>query len=208
MLDSSLNVNEGAVQVYISYITSHSYLNDAFSFSVPALGADQELSLSPTPNPAKYNSPYDHANAVATVTRANATVIATSQDAWQQNHEKLAAAHALVKKYTSRLRSLPNVWDAAGEDIAGCLQEASERFQGFHGRKTLILASPLVRMVNASNLINLSDSIEVIDWSCAFASASDCASEKSTWVQRLLSFGASHVTIHDPQQSVVEPPTF
>src|SRR5437660_5363354 len=45
VLDSSVNINEGAMQVYISYITSQSYLQDAYSFS---LGSLQDDPRSPT----------------------------------------------------------------------------------------------------------------------------------------------------------------
>lgn len=212
MLVAAVNVNEGAWQVYISYITSHSYLKDAFSFAVAAIPADpQTPTLKPLPNPAKFNSPYDYADAVAAVKKVNDATLANWQARLSSNHEKLTAARALVKQYTRRLRSLVNIFDNTGEDVAGCLQSASERFAaaGFHGRKTLIIASPLVNMVNASNGIHLAGAtVEVIFRSCQLASADACIAATDAWKQKLLSFGASSVSIRDPQSSLVVPPSF
>ena len=55
---TSISINEGAIQVYISYISSRSYLQDAFSFAVPALTDDpREPALQLLPDPAKFSSP-------------------------------------------------------------------------------------------------------------------------------------------------------
>lgn len=211
MLESpgSIHLNEGAVQVYISYITSFSYLKDAFSFSVPALGADQEPVSSQTPNPASYDNPYDLANAKATVISANATTIATAQAQWSSNHEQLRLARDLVRKYANKLRSLPNIADPQLEDVAGCLQSASGRMAGFDGNKTIILASPIAQSASSLPFIDLSSiAIEVINRNCVLVSPNACIASAEAWRQKLLSFGASSVSIHDPLQSQVEKPTF
>src|SRR5207245_2321903 len=48
-----VNVNEGQITAYFSYIVGiNSYLKDAFSFSDPAIPADEiNVALSPTPDP-------------------------------------------------------------------------------------------------------------------------------------------------------------
>jgi hypothetical protein len=212
MLDNpgSIHTNEGKVQVYISYITSFSYLKDAFSWSVDAIGADQQPSLQPTPDPAKYQNPYDHSSAVATVTNENAIAVAAAQAQWNKNHVTLAAARSKVKQFTNRLRfSFANINDPTGEDVGSCLQTAQERMRGFVGRKTIILSSPLAEDAATLPFIDLTGiSVEVINWNCVFRSAQACIASRAAWEAKLLSFHSLSASIKDPQQSIVDPPTF
>ncbi|SRR6266487_6556809 len=205
----TVNVNSSAYSVYISYITSSSYLKDAFSFNVEAIAADRARpTLEPLPDPAKFSSPYDYATAKNAVDKKNAALLATWQLELKINHDKLAAARAVLTQNIRRLRSLRNLHDSGLENVAGCLQSASERLQapGFHGRKTLIIASPLVRMISdTTNGINLAGvNVQVIMWNCQLASADDCIASKSAWIQKFRSFGASSVSILDQQQSAIE----
>ncbi len=207
MLESpgTVNVNEGQITAYFSYIVgTNSYLKDAFSFSVPAMRADENtVALSPTPDPAKFHNQYDYANAQASVTTANATPIALQQAQLQSNHMALTNALALVRKNAEKLRTLPNVHDSSLEDVKGCLQAASERFQSFQGRKTLIIASPLVHMLDSTTGINLSGvHVEVIFKTCQLASSDACIASAASWKQTFLSLGASQVSISDPQASL------
>lgn len=205
----AVNVNEGQITAYFSYIVgTNSYLKDAFSFSVPAISADENnVTLSPTPDPAKFQNQYDYANAQATVTSANTTPIAAQQEQLKSNHAALDAAKALIKSYIeNKLRILPNVHDLSLEDVKGCLQAATERLQipGFHGRKTLIIASPLVHMLDSTIGINLSGvHVIVIFKTCQLASSDDCINQANAWKQTFLRLGASQVSIFDPLASTV-----
>src|SRR2546421_1184545 len=141
------------MQVYISYITSQSYLQDAYSFSLGSLQDDPRMPvLQPLPDPAKFSSPYDYATAKNAVDKKNAALLSAWQMELKNNHEKLAAARAVLMQNTKKLRSLKNLKDPGLENVAGCLQSASERLQtpGVHGRKNLIFSSPPVRMVDTS----------------------------------------------------------
>ncbi len=213
MLDSpsSVNVNEGKIQVYVSYIVgSNSYLKDAFAWSVDAIPADpQEPSLTPTPDVAKSKNSYDYANTVATVDAGNGGIVSGWYAQLNANHAVLAAARATMKRYASRLHSLSNINSPSLEEVAGCLLSASSRMAGFGGRKTIILSSPLAEDTSVLPFIDLSGiSIEVINWNCVFDSAALCIASRSAWEAKLRSFHAVSVSIHDPQHSQVVKPTF
>lgn len=212
MLDNSVNINEGRISVYISYIVgTNSYLKDAFSWSLDAIPADPPMpSLTPTPNPAKFKgSSYDLANAVATVDAGNGEILSGWYAKLNANHAIFATARATMKQYTSRLVSLSNINSPSPEEVGGCLLSASTRMAGFAGRKTIILSSPLAEDASTLPFIDLSGiSIEVINWQCVFASSDACIASRSAWEARLLSFHALNVSIHDPQQSQVVKPTF
>ena len=204
-----VNVNEGQITAYFSYIVgTNSYLKDAFSFSVPAISADENnVTLSPTPDPVKFQNQYDYANAQATVTSANTTPIAAQQEQLKSNHTALDTAKTLIKSYIeNKLRILPNVHDSSLEDVKGCLQAATERLQiqGFQGRKTLIIASPLVHMLDSTTGINLSGvHVIVIFKTCQLASSDDCINQANEWKQTFLRLGVSQVSIFDPLASTV-----
>jgi len=213
MLDSpgAVNVNEGRIEVYISYIVgSNSYLKDAFSWSIDAIPDDPpEPSLTPTPNPAKSKNSYDYANAVATVQASDGIV----QTGWyaklNTNHALLSSARATMKQYASRLNKLTNINSPSPESVEGCLLSASTRMAGFVGRKTIILSSPLAEDANTLPFIDLTGiTVEVINWQCVFASMDACIASRSAWHAKLLSLHASSVSIHDPQASQVVKPTF
>jgi len=57
-----------------------------------------------------------------------------------------------VKKWTDALRSLPAPFDNTGADVYGCLQDASQHFQGVTGEKFLLIASPLVKQYHAASI--------------------------------------------------------
>jgi len=208
---SSVNVNEGKIQVYVSYIVgSNSYLKDAFAWSLNAIPADpKEPSLTPTPDVAKSKNSYDYANTVATVDAGNGGILSGWYAQLNANHAVLAAARATMKRYANSLRSLSNINSPSLEEVAGCLLSASSRMAGFVGRKTIILSSPLAEDASVLPFIDLSGiSIEVINWNCVFASAALCIASRSAWEAKLRSFHAVSVSIHDPQQSQVVKPTF
>jgi len=213
MLDSpgSVNVNEGQISVFVSYIVgSDSYLKDAFSWSVDAIPNDPPMPLlTPTPNATKVKgSSYDVANAQSTAQAANDAISSSYYSQLNANHALLASARATMKRYTSRLRSLSNINSPSPEDVGGCLLSASTRMAGFQGRKTIILSSPLAEDASTLPFIDLSGiSIEVINWNCVFSSASACIASRNAWNARLRSFGAV-VSIRDPQASQVVKPTF
>jgi hypothetical protein len=215
MLDSpsAVNVNEGRIEVFISYIVgSNSYLKDAFSWSLGAIPDDPPMPvLTPTPNPAKVKgSSYDVANAQSTAQAVNDAISSSYYAQLNANHALLASARATMKRYTSRLRSLSNTNSPAPEDVGGCLLSASSRMAGLKGRKTIILASPLAEDASTLPFIDLSGgiSIEVINWNCVFTSSAACIASRNAWQARLLSFHALSVSIRDPQASQVVKPTF
>lgn len=214
MLDSpdAVTVNQGQIRVYISYIVgSDSYLKDAFSWLLPAIPDDPpEPILTPTPSATQVKgSSYDLANAQATVQAGDGIIQAGYYAKLNANHALLSSARATMKKYASRLRSLPNINSPSPEDVGGCLLSASNRMAGFHGRKTIILSSPLAEDASTLPFIDLSGiSIEVINWQCVFTNAAACIASRNAWQARLLSFYAVSVSIHDPQQSQVVKPTF
>ncbi len=207
----AVNVNEGQISVFVSYIVgTNSYLKDAFSWSVGTIPADPaEPVLTPTPNPAKSKNSYDYANAVSTVQAGNGNILSGWYAQLTANHALLSAARATMKRYTSRLRSLSNINSPSPEDVGGCLLSASSRMAGFQGRKTIILSSPLAEDVSTLPFIDLSGiTVEVINWNCVFSSASACIASRNAWDARLRSFGAVIVSIHDPLDSQVVKPTF
>jgi hypothetical protein len=208
----AVNVNEGQISVFISYIVgSDSYLKDAFSWSVDAIPDDPAAPvLTPTPNATKVKgSSYDVANAQSTAQAANDAISSSYYAQLNANHALLSSARATMKRYTSRLRSLSNINSPSPEDVGGCLLSASSRMAGFQGRKTIILSSPLAEDASTLPFIDLSGiSIEVINWNCVLSSASACIASRNAWDARLRSFGAVSVSIHDPQQSQVVRPTF
>jgi len=125
------------------------------------------------------------------------------------NHALLASARATMKRYTNRLRSLPNINSPTPEEVGGCLRSASDRMAGFAGRKTIILSSPLAQDASTLPFIDLSGiAIEVINWNCVLASSTTCIASRNAWEATLLRFHAFSVSIHDPLQSQVVKPTF
>jgi hypothetical protein len=214
MLDSpdAVTVNQGQIRVYISYIVgSDSFLKDAFSWLLDAIPDDPPMpSLTPTPSTAQVKgSSYDLANAQATVQAGDGIIQKDYYAKLNANHALLSSARAMMKKYASRLLTLPNINSPSPEDVGGCLLSAANRMAGFVGRKTIILSSPLAEDASTLPFIDLNGiSIEVINWQCVFTNAAACIASRNAWQARLLSFHAVSVSIHDPQQSQVVKPTF
>lgn len=204
-VDSYITVNEGGLLVYVSYISSHSFGDEAWHVAVPAIPADEgQPTLSPTPNPASFTNPYDHANAVATVTRANTQITTSWQAQLKSNHEKLAAIRAEVKKATDTLRAITPPFDPVANDYLGCLADASQHLANtnVNAEKYLIIVDPHENntLVNASSSINLSGvSVREIFRSCAVASV--CQATDHADEQLLRSYGARDVQIFDVAQS-------
>jgi hypothetical protein len=200
-VDSAVNVNFGGLLVYVSYITHDSYQNSALQFAVSSFGADP---APPTP-PKKGDDPYANAQAQGVYQQA----YARWQEALMSHHHQLAALRDQVKKWTNALRSLPIPYDQTGSDQFGCLQTASQHFQGVTGEKILLIASPLINntMLQASNVISLSGARVLVIWhTCTIASV--CQTNDATWKHLLLQDGAKSVAFYDVPQSEVEQPTF
>jgi hypothetical protein len=212
MLSRSVNVNEGKISVFVSYIVgTNSYLKDAFSWSIGAIPADPtQPTLTPTPSASQVGgSSYDVANAQSTVQATDDALLSSWYAKINANHTALAAARATMATYTSRLVSLANINSPSPESVEGCLLTASERMEGVHSRKTIILASPLSEEASSLPFIDLTGiSIEVMNWQCVLSSSQACIASRAAWQARLLSFHALSVSIRDPQDSQVVKPTF
>ncbi len=214
MLDSpgTVNLNEGKIEVFISYIVgSNSYLMDAFAWLLDAIPNDpQAPMLTPTPSAATVKgSSYDVANAQSTAQASNGAILSSWYSKLNANHALLSAARATMAKYTSRLRSFPNINSPSPEEVGGCLLSASTRMAGFPGRKTIILSSPLAEDASTLPFIDLTGiSVEVINWNCVLSSAQACIASRNAWEAKLLSFHVSSVSIRDVQDSQVVKPSF
>ena len=91
--------NQGGLTIFVSLIEHESLQTNVLSITVPALAADpQAPTLQPLPNAASYQNPYDLADAVDKVKKANAQL----QDTWQlqleSNHQHLTHVRAEVKQ--------------------------------------------------------------------------------------------------------------
>jgi len=202
-IDAAVTVNQAGLQVFVSYITSDSFQNAAFQFSVPAFPADP----TPPPPPKVGDDPYQNAEMQQVYQQAFA--------AWQGQliirHHQLALLRAQIKQWTDRLRSLPVPYDNAGADPWGCLDDASVHFQGVTGEKYLLIASPLVSTTTVQKRDNLSlaqATVKIIWHTCVPAIAQTCQAHDATWKHLLLQYGAKTVTFFDVAQSRVEKPTF
>jgi len=209
-VDASVMPNQGGLTVFVSLIEHDSLQTNVVSISVPALPADpQQPALQALPDPAKYQNPYDLADAGDKVKKANAQLIAAWQAHLKSNHQQLATIRAAVKQETNKLRVLPAPFDSTGADVWGCLQNASQHFQGVTGEKFLLIASPLINntLLQASNNIFLSgESVRVVWHTCQVAAA--CQANDTNWKHMFLQYGAKDVRFYDPVQSEVEKQTF
>jgi hypothetical protein len=204
-IDASVMPNQGGLTVFVSLIEHDSLQTNVLSISVPALAADsQEPTLQVLPNPASYQSPYDYADAVDKVKKANAQLLNTWQARLKSNHQQLTTIRAAVKQETNKLRSLPVPFDNTGADVYGCLDLASQHFHSIKAVKTLLIASPLVNNTNSQETSSISlagVSVKVIFHTCPQEVASVCLANDARWKQSLLSFGVKDVSIFDPLQS-------
>src|SRR5437763_14846891 len=129
-VDELTTVNHEDLTVFVSLIEHNSLQTNVVSITVPALAADpQEPTLQVLPNAASYQSPYDLADAVDKVKRANAQLLDTWQAQLKSNHQQLTTIRAVVKQETNKLRSLPVPFDNTGADVYGCLDLASQHFR-------------------------------------------------------------------------------
>jgi len=205
---------QGGLTVFASFLGHDSVHTKVISITVQPLPCDPPIPMvSPTPDPAKYQNPYDYADAVAKVKKANAEIIDTWQVQLRSNHHLLASVHAEVKKAAEALRAQPVIFDNTGADIYGGLFLASQEFQNSSKAvKTLVIASPLINntSVNASSTIKLAgvSAVNVIYHSCETMTASVCSANDARWRQTLLNFGVKIVNFYTPPQSVAWHITF
>jgi hypothetical protein len=213
---SYINPGEGGLDIFVSWITSSSVGQSAWSMSAPAIPADQQqVSLLPTPEPSKYSNQYDYANAQATVTSANATATADWQEQLALNHMLRNKVLAQVKLATDTLKSLTPLTDLIADDLLGGLFEASQALGNFNRNwdKYLIIASPLinntlVNQVNASNINLQGVHTRVLFASCIPPVASVCASNNAKYEELLRSYGVRDIQIFGVQQSETLQVTF
>lgn len=198
-IDSSITVNFGGMEVYVTLITHDSYQDDVLQFSIPTLPADPSK-----PQLVQSNNVYNNADANSTY--QNELV------SWQQGlvsqHHKLAELRKQVKQYTDKLRSLPDPYDDRGADLWGCLQDATLHFQQA-GEKYLLIASVLVNNTDLqkSAHINLSGASVRMIWRICQVAAT-CQASNKYWTQVFLKDRAKAVSFYDPASSDIEKPTF
>ena len=198
-IDSSITVNFGGMEVYVTLITHDSYQDDILQFSIPALPADPSK-----PQLVQSNNVYDNADANSTYQNE----LASWQEELVRQHHNLAELRTQVKQYTNKLRSLPDPYDDTGADLWGCLQDATLHFQQA-GEKYLLIASALVNNTDLqkSTYINLSGaSVRGIWRICQVAAA--CQASNAYWTHIFLKDGAKAVSFYDPASSDNEKPTF
>jgi hypothetical protein len=198
-IESSVTVNFGGIEVYVTLITHNSYQYDVLQFSIPAFPADP-------PKPQLVQSPNVFSNANANSTYQHE--LASWQLKLLSQHHQLAELRKLVKHYTDKLRSLPDPYDDKGADLWGCLQDTTLHFQQT-GEKYLLIASALVNNTDLqkSAYINLSGaSVRGIWRICQVATT--CQTSNAYWTHVFLKDGAKAVSFYDPASSDIEKPTF
>src|SRR6266487_2919438 len=198
-IDSSITVNFGGMEVYVTLITHDSYQDDVLQFSIPAFPADPskpQLVQSPNVyNDADENSTYQNE-------------LASWQQALVSQHHKLAELRKQVEQYTNKLRSLPDPYDDKGADLWGCLQDATLHFQQA-GEKYLLIASALVNNTDLqkSANINLSGASVRLIWRICQVAAT-CQASNAYWTHVFLKDGEKAVSFYDHASSDNEKPTF
>jgi hypothetical protein len=199
-IDTAVTVNQGGMVVYVTLITHDSFQNNAFQFSVPAFPADP----APPVKAAQGDNPYDNATAQQDYQNA----FASWQVALVTQHQKLAGLRSQVKQETDKMRSEGAPYDNTGADVFGCLDTASQHFQGVTGEKFLLIASPLINntLLQAATISLAGVSVRVIWHTCTIASI--CQSNDANWKKRFLQFGAKDVQFYDPAQEEASPVTF
>jgi hypothetical protein len=202
-VQSLINPNSGGLALYVNLIRHNSIQGTVLSYKVPGFPADPL----PPPQPAQTDNPYTNAAWQQAYQKAFA--------AWQaqllSQHQQLAALRAQVKQWTDTLRSLNprQFYDPIADDLYGCLDDASQHFQGVTGDKFLLIASPLINntLVNASMSINLSGvHLVVVYRTCDVAAV--CAASDAYWTKMFQQYGATSVKVLDVAQSDIEKPTF
>jgi hypothetical protein len=198
-IDSSITVNFGGMEVYVTLITHDSYQDDPLQFSIPAFPADPSK-----PQFSQSDNVYNNAD-----TNGNyQNELASWQQVLVSQHRKLAELRKQVKQYSDELRSLPDPYDDRGADVFGCLQDATLHFQQA-GEKYLLIASALMNNTDLqkSAHINLSGATVRTIWrTCQMAVT--CQSGNAYWTQVFLKDGAKAVSFYDPASSDNEKPTF
>ncbi len=206
-------VNQGGLTVFVSFLGHDSLHTKVYSITVPPIPGDpQQPTLQPLPSSANYQSPYDYADAVDKVKKANQGLIDTWQGKLRSNHVLLARVRAEVKIETDALQAQPVIFDNSGADIYGGLFIASQDFQRSKVVRTLVIASPLINNItmNASSNISLAgvSTVNVIYHSCETMAASVCFANDTRWKQTLRTFGAKVVNFFTPAQSAAWQITF
>lgn len=211
-IDNAIIPGESGLDVFIGAITSHSLQNALLAFSVPAIPPDKPkpvLQICPT-EAAENETPTHFADRVAACQTANSQAMADWQAFLTTNHQLLNQVKAQVKIDTNALRNLKPVFDPVSDDIFGGLSDASAHFAHFQsGIKILTLVSPMDNNTNIDQTqeIRLSGvKVNVTFFTCQLAR--ECDQKKAYWTQQLLHFGASSVAFYNPQDTIVENPTF
>ncbi len=206
---SYINPGEQGLTIIVSWLTSQSVGNYAWSLSSPAIPADeQQAALLPTPNPATCENPYSCADTVATATSANAAATTSWQERLGKNHMLLNNIRAEAKQATDKLKALVPPFDPVADDLLGGLFDASQDLVSFNGDKYLLLFSPLINntLVNETSSINLTDvHVRVLFAFCIPAVASRCAANNAKYKKLLLSYGAKDVQIFGVAQAETLP---
>jgi hypothetical protein len=175
--------------VFVSYITHDSLNRNVMSFTVPGLST-----LPAKPVQQTSSDPYK----AAQLRKEYQTALSCWQRQVNGLQQEVAHEQGAVKVETTKLRSLPDVFDPVADDIDGALFNASEHLSHYQGVKYLYMASGLqsntkVNEVRSVNFVGVK--VSVVWFACS--PASECISTQEQWTNTFRSSGASSVTFTD-----------
>lgn len=200
-IDSLVTFGSPGLVFFSSFLTSHSYGNEAVSFSVPAV-----VALPPSPVPQHSSDPYKD--------RQYKNAYEKAVSSWQQTvssmQGQLHTLQAQVHGETNKLRHLNFPYDASGSDVLGCLADASTNFQAVKGVKVLLIASDLVNTTSTKEIgaLSLSGVVVRVLYHTCVGSPADCSTRDSYWKSYLLRSGAVSVQFFTVAQSTALQETF
>lgn len=204
-LDTATSLDQDGVTAYVNLITVNSYQPEStvLTMSVPPLpAAPDPPQLTPTPLPSS-SDPFAYGQRKAQVQAANTQAQHDYQEALKQLSAQLNDAQTHVRAQTEQLRSLRVTDTAQRTDILGCIDRASERFQGEQGIKLLVFASDMVGNTQENALPTPAPlpgvEVEVIYYYALNArAAAQCVAQ---WNTAFAKAGASQVRWYDTARS-------
>ncbi len=193
-IDASTTFNTSGLVFFSSFLTSHSYGNNAVSFSVPAV-----VPLPAQPVQPHSSDPYKE----SLYKKAYEKAVASWQQTVHTMQGQLHTLQAQVHEETNKLRTLHFPFDAKGSDVLGCLADASSNFQGVKGVKVLLIASDLINTTSQHDIgsLSLAGVAARIFYHTCIGSVADCQARDSYWKTYLLRVGARSVQFFTPAQS-------
>ena len=192
--------NAGELVVYSHFITSHSYLADGVSFTVPAIAKFP-------PPPVKKHSDYPYKQSVYDQEYQK------DFPAWQQTivqlQKQVAATCATVKQETHVLATQAIPYDDKGSDVQSALLESSHHLEGVTGmKKLLVLIASLFSTTSQQETgpFTLTGvSVLFMGRTCLTiqGTPANCQQTMDNWSHYLTRNGATKIVDSDPQTSAL-----